>query len=246
MGNVYCEVWTSLKILFGRSDKILGILGFISPSVFPILYFKNPYIWAHTPRQPYTYCRTTTNKCTHQFLMQYAATIQTFYHIDNGMLLLGWWLTLAMLTQEASTCGIARLVTLVTFQTEHLRVWNSQGVVSAKHEWKTLSACAASSTCSFVNNQDPSSQLQKHLSVYNNTLFSIFIFCQFNPNLMWKTMCSTECACLNSSHPMDKVCHRYTKGWDLSHHNRTLRHCTHAGYGLKLTLNSCSITRNLR
>ena len=31
MGNIYCEVWTLLKSLFGRSDKILGIFEFISP-----------------------------------------------------------------------------------------------------------------------------------------------------------------------------------------------------------------------
>ena len=35
------EVWTSFKSLFG---KILGFGGFISSSIFPILYFTNLYI----------------------------------------------------------------------------------------------------------------------------------------------------------------------------------------------------------
>ena len=52
-GNSCCEVWTSFKSTFGRSDKILGFLGFISPSIFPILHFENPYIWPQTLFKPY-------------------------------------------------------------------------------------------------------------------------------------------------------------------------------------------------
>jgi hypothetical protein len=39
--NICYEVWTSFKSLFGRSDKILGFVGFISPSIFPILNLKS-------------------------------------------------------------------------------------------------------------------------------------------------------------------------------------------------------------
>ena len=46
-------IWTSFKSTFGRSDKILGFLGFISPSIFPILHFKNLYIWPKTLFKPY-------------------------------------------------------------------------------------------------------------------------------------------------------------------------------------------------
>ena len=48
MGNIYCEVWTSFKSLFGRSDKILGFWGFISPfctlktHTFDLIPLANP------------------------------------------------------------------------------------------------------------------------------------------------------------------------------------------------------------
>ena len=52
-GNICYEVWTSFKSTFGRSDKILGFLVLISPSIFPIFHFKNPYVWPKTLLKPY-------------------------------------------------------------------------------------------------------------------------------------------------------------------------------------------------
>jgi len=132
-GNIYCEVWTSFKYLFGRTDKFWRFWGFISPSIFPILYFKKSYIWPHTLGEPYKHMRTSTCKLS--------------TYIPFFPCLLIQLLTLWILQNTPDKAWVTLVAYIIQQRHRHVHIIQTDARTHDKGLWAATSNCWHCNNC---------------------------------------------------------------------------------------------------